>query len=45
LSKFEEIVSISLRGLNLISNHKQKVISFADVSERKGIENFKREKY
>jgi len=35
LSKFEEIVSISLRGLNLISNHKQKVISFADVSERK----------
>ena len=37
LSQFEEIISICIRGLNLISNHKQKVISFTEKSERKGI--------
>jgi len=34
-NEYEEIISICLRGLNLISNNKQKIISFTDKSEKK----------
>jgi len=37
LNQFEEIVSVAIRGLNLISNHRNKVISFGLKQQNKDL--------
>lgn len=36
LNQFDDIISLCVRGLNLITNHRHKVIQYTDKAEKKG---------